>query len=430
MPKFSIPQLRPNQVAILLGVVGALVVVIFAYFFFRKPAVITGTPVNLTVWGTESQVNMDPLLNAYHGLHPNVTIVYTPLDAADYQDKLLNALAASEGPDVFTVPSTDVGIMKSKLIPAASTFTSSTLKTLFPKAVVTDVVDGEAIYGLPLSLDTLVLIYNRDLFDAAGLTTPPATWDELIADIPQLAAVDDQSQLQREAIALGGSSVSVKDAADIISLLMIQNGATLSNQAHSSVLLGKEGESALRFYTQFANPASAAYTWNDTLGDSYQQFADGKVAMLLTYPSALAEIKNRNPYIDARIAAAPQATGGTSKSYGSYTLLGVSKQSKQAVAAWDFVQTVTTNKALVETYASKTSHTPALTAAIGDRIKQSGDIALLATQALQARSWFQTNGGGVRDAIDRIINDIVSGVSDTSHATQILEQRIRALIQR
>jgi ABC-type glycerol-3-phosphate transport system substrate-binding protein len=429
VPKFSIPQLRPNQVAILLGVVGTLVLVIFSYFFFKKPAVNIGVPVQLTVWGTESQVNMDPILNAYHGLHSNVTLVYTAIDPAEYQGKLLNALASSEGPDVFTVQSTDVGMMKSKLIPSA-TLTSSTLQTLFPKAVVSDVVDDEAVYGLPLSLDTLVLIYNRDLFDAAGITTPPATWDDVVADVPLLSAVDDQSQLQRQAIALGGSSASIRDAADIISLLMLQDGSPLSNQAHSSVLLGPEGESALRFYTQFANPASAAYSWNDTLGDSFQQFADGKVAMLITYPSALSEIKARNPYIDARIAGVPQAKGGTPKSYGSYTLLGVSKQSKNSVTAWDFVQSVTTNKAIVANYSEQTGRTPALTAVIGDLIKQSGDVALLATQALQARSWYQTDGSGVRREIDRAINDIVSGASDTSHAARILEQRIRALIQR
>ncbi|PIP29532.1 ABC transporter substrate-binding protein, partial [Candidatus Kuenenbacteria bacterium CG23_combo_of_CG06-09_8_20_14_all_36_9] len=34
------------------------------------------------------------------------------------------------------------------------------------------------ILGLPLSLDTLTLFYNRDHFNAAGLIQAPSTWQE------------------------------------------------------------------------------------------------------------------------------------------------------------------------------------------------------------------------------------------------------------
>ena len=30
--------------------------------------------------------------------------------------------------------------------------------------------------------------YNKDLFQQAGITTPPATWDEYLAAIPKLKA--------------------------------------------------------------------------------------------------------------------------------------------------------------------------------------------------------------------------------------------------
>ncbi len=410
-----------------MGVIGLLVVMIFAYFFFRKPTPNVGTPVSLVIWGTEPLESVKPLFEAYRAQHSNVTYVYREQDPATYDARLIDALAAGTGPDIFIIPSTDVGRMKDKLTPAPA-MSLQTLQENFPKAVETDVVDDGKIYGLPLSLDTLVLIYNRDLLDAAGITTPPTTWDDVVAHVPRLAAIDDQAQVQRSAIALGGTSASVRDAGAILSLLLIQNGAPLSNQAHSSLTLGTAGEAALRFYAQFANPGSSAYSWNDRLGDSYQQFADGKLAYLVAYPSALKAVKALNAFVDARVAAVPQAKGGTPKSYGSYPLLAVSKQSPKAAAAWDVVLGVTTNKTALAAYTSATGKAPALLSLIGDQAKDPATV-LLATQALQARSWFQWDGAAARDEFDRAIASVVNGSADPQRAALSLEQRLRALIR-
>lgn len=429
MPKFSIPQLRPNQIAIVFGAVGLIVLVVIAYFFFRKPSADFGPAVELVVWGTEPLEEMKAALEGYTGIRPNVSFKYVPMEAATYEARLIDALAAGEGPDVFTIPSSDVGAMADKISPAPASLSPEFVRTNFPKAVEADVIDGGLVYGLPLSLDTLVLIYNRDLLDAAGITAPPATWDEVVGMVPLLAGIDDQGQVQRAAIALGGTSESVRDASDILSLLMIQDGAPLSNQGHSSIALGPPGEAALDFYAQFANPSSAAYTWNDALGDSFQQFADGKLALLVAYPSALAELSARNAFLDARVAPVPQATGGTPKSFGTYPLLTVSKQSRNAAWGWDLVQTLTTNKAIMAKYAESAGRAPALTSVIGEQIK-AASTTVAATQALQARSWFRWDGDAVRAETDRAISSIVTGSADVSRATGLLEQRFRALIRR
>ena len=43
-------------------------------------------------------------------------------------------------------------------------------------------VDGKQ-YGLPYNLGVVGLWYNKDLFEQAGIAAPPATWDELLADV-------------------------------------------------------------------------------------------------------------------------------------------------------------------------------------------------------------------------------------------------------
>lgn len=428
VPKLSIPQLRPNQVAIVVGAVGVVIVVVIAFFFFRKPGSSVGAPVTLAVWGTEPATAMRPLLESYGGIRPNVTATYREIEPAAYADTLVDALASGEGPDVFTVPSTDIGITKGKLMPAPATLSPALVQTTFPKAVESDVIDGGQVWALPLSLDTLVLLYNRDLLDAAGVIAPPATWQEVADLAPRLSTVNAQGQVERSGIALGGTSVSVRETADIVSLLMLQNGTPLANQAHTSVTLGAPAEAALSFYAQFANPASSAYSWNDSLGSSFQRFADGKVALLVAYPDAAEAIRELNPFVDVRAARVPQASGGAPRSYGAYPTLAVSKQSQNASWGWDLVQAVTTDKAIMSAYAAETGRAAALSSVIGDQIA-AASTTLVGTQALQARSWFQWDGAGVRREIDGAVSDIVSGSSDAGGAASSLEARLRALVR-
>ena len=45
-----------------------------------------------------------------------------------------------------------------------------------------------AQYGIPWDMGMIGFWYNKDLFQKAGITTPPATWDEYLAAIPKLKA--------------------------------------------------------------------------------------------------------------------------------------------------------------------------------------------------------------------------------------------------
>jgi multiple sugar transport system substrate-binding protein len=49
--------------------------------------------------------------------------------------------------------------------------------------------DGR-VYGLPYTLSLLTLFYNREHFEAAGLTRPPATWEELKGYARELTSGD------------------------------------------------------------------------------------------------------------------------------------------------------------------------------------------------------------------------------------------------
>ena len=74
----------------------------------------------------------------------------------------------------------------------SSQFGTLQIQNDFPSVVQSDftiapTATTTGIYALPLSIDTLAMIYNKDMFDSAGIATPPATWDDFEADISKLA---------------------------------------------------------------------------------------------------------------------------------------------------------------------------------------------------------------------------------------------------
>ena len=46
-----------------------------------------------------------------------------------------------------------------------------------------DALQDDKVYGIPLSIDTLALYYNKDHFREAGLVEAPATWNEFVTTV-------------------------------------------------------------------------------------------------------------------------------------------------------------------------------------------------------------------------------------------------------
>ena len=57
----------------------------------------------LTFWGIEEYEIFRDQISAFTGVHPKVKINYEQIDAGNYETKLIDALAAGRGPDIFEI---------------------------------------------------------------------------------------------------------------------------------------------------------------------------------------------------------------------------------------------------------------------------------------------------------------------------------------
>jgi ABC-type glycerol-3-phosphate transport system substrate-binding protein len=434
MPK----NLTQKQIIIAGAVAVVLIGLVVVFFMNVRSKSASSQALNITIWGTDDSKAFNDLISAYSGPGAgNSTVIkYVQMDPSTYQNKLLNALAAGTGPDVFEIGNRDLPQWENLVTPIpaslAPTFSAITLQNDFPTVVGQDFVIDNNVYALPLSIDTMAMIYNKDLLDSASVAVPPKTWTDLDNDVSALKVVNSQGQLTQAAVALGGSETSIADASDLVFLLMLQNGAQMPSIDDTTVgFVGNGGTatpglSAFNFYLQFANAASPYYAWSDSMGDSKDSFAQGKTAIIFDYASSLAAIKAKSPFLNIGVAPMPQSEGATiSINYPKYSGLAVNRSSASVVGAWSFLINLTTSLANEKIYTADTGEPPALRAAIQADLTDP-NLSVFAAQALTARSWYEVDSTKFDGIMNTAIQNVLSGSSDSTDALTEAQSEMNA----
>lgn len=149
-------------------------------------------PVKLTYFtfsaAPDHLTDLNSIIQAFHTKYPNVTIDVQTAAYADYFTKLQTSIAGNAAPDTFElnyenfVSYSSAGSLLDLSSPAKadSGYNSA---VYYPRAYEVFQAGGKQ-YGLPESFSDVLLFYNKDLFDAAGVSYPTANWtwsDELTA---------------------------------------------------------------------------------------------------------------------------------------------------------------------------------------------------------------------------------------------------------
>lgn len=413
-------------------------------------------PVTINYWRVfDGEDNFKEIIEAYKARHPHVTINYRLLRYEEYEKEILNALAEDRGPDIFSIHNTWVRKYKSKLSPMPAkttmvypvvkgsikkeiinevrTTNSLTLKGLrdnFAEVVYSDVVIDDKIYGLPLSVDTLAMYYNRDLLNNNGIVQLPAYWNrDFLSTVKKLTRLDSREGIIQSGVAMGGA-YNISRSPDILSVIMMQNGATMQSPEgqvtfHQVSQFSRDynpGLEALRFYSDFANPVKESYSWNETLNNSLDMFISGNLAIMFGYSYDLEVIKSRSPKLNFSVTKLPQIEGTppTNINFANYWLEVVSNKSKYQNEAWNFIQFMTQAEQ-AKKYLEKTKKPAALKILIPEQ-KDLDEIGVFASQVLTAKSWYKGNDPesaekALREMILNTVNNPGAKIQETLNIT-------------
>ncbi|MDR3642338.1 MAG: sugar ABC transporter substrate-binding protein [Candidatus Doudnabacteria bacterium] len=380
---------------------------------------------------------IQPLISAYQQKYPNVQVVFTQKDINTYPQDLINALASGSGPDIFAINNSWLPQYINKISPATSTILSYTnYKNTFVDVAVKDFTLNQKVYGVPLSVDSLGLYYNKDILGSAGIATPPKTWDELSQDVQKIKRADQTGYFTLSGLA-AGTNANVNRAVDILYLFMLQKGAApfstdgtrpvFANAVTQNGQSDNPGLDGLNYYTSFANPASPNYNWNARSDYSIDAFANGRAAFLISYSFTLASLRQKNPNLNFDVAPMPQPNlTQPAVNFANYWGEVVSKQSKSPNTAWNFINFITSKSSLDQYYAK--NKVPSSRLDLISLQVQDPDIGVFANSDLTAKSFYKPDQVKMDGIFGQMIDNVILNGMAAQQALQQGQQQAATLV--
>jgi len=131
----------------------------------------------MTVWGSDTDKQVyDKRLALAKQKYPNIT-VNLQLIGTDYDTKLDTMVAGGKAPDIMELAQ-EVNVYSSKgqLVDLTPYYKGTDLVSTFGQANVDMYTTDGKLWASPDRAGTEVLYYNKDMFDAAGVAYPTASW--------------------------------------------------------------------------------------------------------------------------------------------------------------------------------------------------------------------------------------------------------------
>ena len=281
----------------------------------------------LTVWAMGNEgTKLKTLADAFMKANPTVKVNVTPVDWGQAVAKLQTAIAGKTTPDVSQMGTDMMGQfgatgafepVPADIDPAA----------YFEGAWNTNIVDGAAV-GVPWYVETRLLYYRKDIAAKAGITAPPATWDEL----KTMAKA-----MKEKGGAKYGISLGTKNWQEFFPFLW-SNGGNVVDDAGKPVLNSAQAVEALAFYDSFFTEGLTPKSVPEGF-DITPAFVKGDNPMFFSGPWHLGLIKEAGGAgFEDKWAIAPMPKKASATSFVGGSNVVVFKQSKNKDAAWAFVK--------------------------------------------------------------------------------------------
>ena len=362
--------------------------------------------INLEYWGLwEPESVMQPIISQFEKKNPGVSIRYTKQSYKNYRERLQTAIASGNGPDIFRFHAGWTPMLTNELAPLpASIMTSAQFKkTFYPVASNQLQLNGQ-IVGLPLMYDGLVLYYNQDIFQTAGVS-PPKTWAQ-VRSLASKLTLKENGKLKRAGLA-AGTTANTDHFSDILAVLMLQNGADLTKPDSAEV------KDALTFYTNFV---TSDKVWNEQMPNSTVAFAKGEAAMMFGPSWSAHQIKAINPQLKFATTPLPQLASKR-LTWANFWAEGVSQKSKQQKVAWKFLQFLTSKESEQQLFAEEAKirsfGEPYSRVDLADKLANDSVVSAVIEDAPYATSWYlnsNTFDNGINDQLIKYYADAVNAI--------------------
>lgn len=293
----------------------------------------------LTFWNGftgPDRPTIEALTKQWSDAHPD-TPVQMDIEPWDSMlQKLQAALASGEGPDVVAFDSSQLPryaesgyIMDlTDQVKAGGPLDPSA----WPEGLKTVLQYDGKYYAAPMNFATLLMYYNKDIFAKAGISAPPTTWDEWIADIKKTTVTGSDATY--------GLLLPDHETVPNWPILLWGNGSDIIKDGQANLTDPKAIE-ALKTWSDLVLNDKISPT-GLTGADADKLFQSGKAAMEITGPWMTNGFTSAGLNYD--VAPIPTGPGGPVTLANSVVLV-INKSTQNLQAALDFVAMWSTKEA-------------------------------------------------------------------------------------
>jgi multiple sugar transport system substrate-binding protein len=291
-----------------------------------------GTPAEGAVW--------NEIARAFEAANPDITVDIQLADWDSYWEKLRVQVAGGTPPDVFAMSpplypdwqSRGVLLNMQPYLDADPT----ALDGVYP-ATLTAYQTPEGYFGLPRDFQTIVLYYNKDMFDAAGVAYPTAdwTWEDLRAAALMLTVDKDADGRTDQ---WGFSADGYGPEAMIAPMVRAYGGDLVDVAAHKTLLGSAEAAQAFALMHDMFAVDHSMPNEQEVASFGWDPFLAGVTAMTLSGHWSIPDYSASALHWD--IAPIPQGPKGRVTTVNSAGFV-ISKDTKSPDAAFAFVKFAT-----------------------------------------------------------------------------------------
>ena len=316
-------------------------------------------------WTMQLQPERTPFFNQlianFEKENAGVKVNWVDIPWEAMESKILTAVSANTAPDVVNLNPLFASQLAAKnaWLSLNDQVDPAIQAQYLPKMWEANSLDGST-FGLPWYLTTRITIYNQDLLKKAGISKPPATYEELAQ-----AAKTVKEKTGKYAFFI---TFSPGDSAEVLESF-VQMGVNLMDDKGQAAFNTPAGKAAFQYwvdlYQQGLLPPEVLTQGHRRAMELYQA---GETALLGSGAEFLKNIETNAPTIAKVSATAPQISGKTGKKNVAVMNLTIPRRTKSPQEALKYALFVTNSDNQLA-FAKEANVLPSTQAAIAQYIE-------------------------------------------------------------
>lgn len=388
--------------------------------------------VKLTFWKSPHSDREDEIwagmIEQFNEENPNIEVEFLNVAWDSVVEKETAAFAAGSGPDISFQTEQFPLYAKNGYILSLEDYADEEKRAGYPESALSYCSYDGQLMGIPFVALNSVMFYNKDMFEEAGITEVPTTWDELEEAAKKLTLDKDGDGETDQ----WGMMFEMDDYWQPLTYI-IQAGTDMWNENRTNIGFNNEaGVAGLSFFDKLYHEDQVVlpvekYSSKD---EERAYFYNGQVAMFpqqIHYSNIIREASDINLGAFELPAGPAEDEEHAKWNFANIGMLSISSQTEHPDAAWKFVEFMTRPE-IEKTYLSEVGFfSPQL--ATNDLMYEGDEVMAVAAESIKNLQVSPSSdyANAMLLNLKTMYDSVARGASTPADAIQTMEDTMKAI---